>query len=244
MGYSNSVALPADTPEVLERFHGTLDLVQVIAGQLKAYIGSVVEIDDLLSYGRAGLLDAARRFDSQRGVPFRAYATLRVRGTIIDGIRSLAPLPRRTYDRLRGLVAMDRVSDGVIDDTYAAAPAEISPEAADDALAEHLANLATAMVLGMIATPARGEDDAIAALSPAESPEEAAGNAEIRDTMRKALEALPHQEAELVRRHYLEGDRFDEVASELGLSKSWASRLHARAIARLAKRLKSAGIEP
>jgi RNA polymerase sigma factor FliA len=238
------VAQPADSSEVLERFHATLDLVQAIAGQLKAHVGSAVEVDDLLSYGRAGLLDAARRFESHRGVPFRAYATLRVRGTMIDGIRALAPLPRRVYDRLRGVSAMDLVHEGVMDDAYATASADMSPHAADAALADHLANLATAMALGMVATPARGEDNEVAALSPLQSPEEAASDVEMREAIRRILDELPPQEAELVRRHYLEGDRFDEVASDLGLSKSWASRLHARAIARLSKRLKLAGIEP
>jgi RNA polymerase sigma factor for flagellar operon FliA len=140
-------------------------------------------------------------------------------------------------------MAMDSFNEGVIDDAFSAVSAAVSPQAADDALAEHLANLATAMALGMIATPVRGEDDEVAALSLSESPETAAENAELRDVVRGALATLPPQEAELVRRHYLEGDRFDEVAADLGLSKSWASRLHAKAIGRLAKRLKATGIE-
>ena len=56
----------------------------------------------------------------------------------------------------------------------------------------------------------------------------------VRDT----ISGLPKEEAELVRRHYLEGERFDRVAQELGLSKSWASRLHTRAMGRLSKRLR------
>ena len=58
--------------------------------------------------------------------------------------------------------------------------------------------------------------------------------------VRRAIGDLPEQEAELVRRHYLEGERFDLVAKDLGLSKSWASRLHTRAIVRLTKRLRGA----
>ena len=59
--------------------------------------------------------------------------------------------------------------------------------------------------------------------------------------VREAISELPADESELVRRHYLENERFDHVATELGLSKSWASRLHTRAIGRLAKRLKATG---
>lgn len=232
-----------DSNEVLDRFHGALDLVAAIAGQLKTCIGALVSHEDLMSCGRTGLLDAARRFDIGKGVPFRAYAAIRIRGSMIDGIRSLAPLPRRAHERLRGLSAMDRVNEGVIDDAYSVGALEMSPDAADQALSEHLASLATAMALGMVATPVRGQDDTPTALSHEQSPEDAASGAEMRATIRRALDGLPPQEAELVRRHYLEGDRFDQVAAELGLSKSWASRLHARALSRLAKRLRAAGIE-
>ena len=54
-----------------------------------------------------------------------------------------------------------------------------------------------------------------------------------------AIAQLPDNEAQLVRRHYIDGESFEQVADELGLSKSWASRLHARAISRLSKRLRS-----
>ena len=80
----------ADAPDVLARFEGELDLVEIIARQVARTMGSVVELDDLRSFGREGLLDAARKFDGARGVPFRAYANFRVRGAIIDGIRSFA----------------------------------------------------------------------------------------------------------------------------------------------------------
>jgi RNA polymerase sigma factor for flagellar operon FliA len=51
--------------------------------------------------------------------------------------------------------------------------------------------------------------------------------------MQRALEGLPDQERFLIRGHYLEGRNFDELAAELGLSKSWASRLHTRALGRM-----------
>jgi RNA polymerase sigma factor FliA len=238
------VVQASDSTEVLDRFHGALDLVSAIAGQMRASVGSLAQREDLLSYGRMGLLDAARRFDGSKGVPFRAYAAIRIRGSMIDGIRALAPLSRRTHERLRGLAAIDRVNEGMIDDAYSPGALAVTAEAADQALAEHLASLATAMALGMVATPVRGQEDAPTALSSEQSPEDAASDAEMRETVRRALGTLPHKEAELVRRHYLDGERFDEVAAELGLSKSWASRLHSKALSRLSKRLRAAGIEP
>ena len=226
-----------DSAEVLERFQAQLELVDIVARQIARTLGPVVELDDLRSFGREGLLDAARKFDSERGVPFRAYANFRVRGAIIDGIRSLAQLPRRAYERLNGMSAALRVSEGVADDTFGA-PGNATRAQADQALGEHLAAMAAAITVGLIAPTGVGEEGEHVQVSTAESPEDAVSRAQLLTLVQEAITALPEEEAVLVRRHYLEGERFDHVAQSLGLSKSWASRLHTRAIQRLAKRLR------
>jgi RNA polymerase sigma factor for flagellar operon FliA len=98
--------------------------------------------------------------------------------------------------------------------------------------------MAAAMVLGLVVSSARGEEGEHIGVSAGTDPEAAVAEAELLNVVREAIETLPSEEAELVRRHYLEGERFDHVAAELGLSKSWASRLHTRAIGRLSKRLR------
>ncbi len=226
-----------DPPEVLERFQAQLELVDIVARQIGRTMGPVVELDELRSFGREGLLDAARKFDSERGVPFRAYANFRVRGAIIDGVRSMAQLPRRAYERLNGLSAALKVSEGAADDSFAA-PANATRAQADQALGDHLAAMAAAITVGLIAPTSVGEEGERVQLSTADSPEEAVSRAQLLTLVQEAIAALPEEEAALVRRHYLEGERFDHVAQSLGLSKSWASRLHTRAMQRLAKRLR------
>ncbi len=230
-----------DSPEVLERFHGALELVEIIARQVRRTLGPGIELDDLVSYGREGLLDAARRYDPSRGVPFRAYANFRVRGAVVDGVRATARLPRRVHERLRALDSAHRVSEGAAEDTLGAPPLPGSRADAERALSTHLAAMATAMAVGLVAETGRGEEGEITSVDTRSSPEEALGNAELLARVRSAIETLPKEEAELVRRHYLEGERFDRVAVDLGLSKSWASRLHTRAIGRLTKRLRGIG---
>ena len=115
-------------------------------------------------------------------------------------------------------------------------PGEV-PVDAQRRLDDPLAAMATAMAMGLLATPVMGEDGSLTAQAPGASPEEASEVEQLRGIVRGAIAELPEREAELIRRHYLEGDRFDHVAAELGLSKSWASRLHTRAIERLTKRL-------
>jgi RNA polymerase sigma factor for flagellar operon FliA len=225
--------------EALRRFEESLGLVEAIARQVKKVVGNAVELAELISFGREGLLEAARRFDASRGVPFRAYASYRVRGAIFDGLRKLSRLSRRTHERINGLAAAATVGEGALEDVVTTASATTAAQA-DAALADHLAALATAMAVGLVAPTVHGDDGEPTPLDIAEDPESAVGRAELLDMVNVAIAELPHEEAELVRRHYLGGERFDHVASELGLSKSWASRLHTRAMGRLAKRLRHA----
>jgi RNA polymerase sigma factor for flagellar operon FliA len=226
-----------DTKEVLERFHSHLDLVDLIARQLVRELGRSAELDDLRSMGHQGLLEAARRFDEGRGVTFRRFANYRVRGAMLDGVRKSAPLPRRAYARIRALEAALLVAESASEDSAGAAQAS-DPRSIEQKLTGHLADMATAMAVGLLATPAIGEGGEPSAIDSSLSPEESVAQAELRRIVVDALEELPSDERELVRRHYLEGERFDHVAASLGLSKSWGSRLHTRAVARLTKRLR------
>jgi len=230
----------ADAPEVHERFEANMDLVEIIAKQVGRRSGHALELDDLLSYGREGLLDAARRYDPTRGVPFRAYANFRVRGAIIDGVRSMSRVPRRVHERMAAFASASRVSEGHLEDLQVAPPPGSTTADAERALAEHLAAMATAMAVGLLANTAHGDEGELTLVAEdAPSPEEAASRAELLGLVVRAIDELPDGEAELVRRHYLNGERFDRVAQDLGLSKSWASRLHTRAMTRLTKRLRA-----
>jgi RNA polymerase sigma factor for flagellar operon FliA len=234
------VEVEKDSPETLALFHAELELVERIVRHLARTLGRNVEPDELRSYGREGLLMAARRFDPAHGVPFAGYATFRVRGAIIDGIRKGSRLPRRVHDKLRCLEQGDRISEQASEEAHAAPPPGQTRSDAQRQLDEHLANMATAMAVGLLQQRVFGEEHGeLALLNPGEDPETAYANAELRDLVARALDDLPSEEGELVRRHYLEGERFDHVAAQLGLSKSWASRLHTRAIARLTRRLQN-----
>lgn len=144
------------------------------------------------------------------------------------------------HERLRALDAARQASEGASEDVLGAAAPPGGPSDAERALDSHLAAMATAMALGLVARSGTGEDGERILLDGRESPEEAVERAQLSSLVRSAIEDLPREEAELVRRHYFEGERFDHIAEALGLSKSWASRLHTRAVMRLAKRLRGA----
>jgi RNA polymerase sigma factor FliA len=227
--------------EILERYQSAADLVGIIARQVKRAIGPSVGTAELESCGNEGLLDAARRFDPTRRVPFRSYAYVRIRGAILDGVRAIMPLPRRTWEKLRGVEAINRISESFIEDQtgedQSVATTSADAGEADAALAEHLAALATAMAIGMLSRPVVGEFGEPTPSDEQDDPEQATLRSELGRQLDQAISELPREEATIVRQHYLEGQRFDQVAQQLRVSKSWASRLHRRAIERLAKRL-------
>lgn len=233
------MAKVVDSPEILQRFEQQLELVEIIVRQVARTLGSSMELDDLRSFGREGLLEAARRYDSERGVPFKAYANFRVRGAVIDGVRATGRLPRRVHARLHALQSASRYSEGKAEDAQVPPPPGSGAAQAHQALSDHLAAMATAMATGFLSETVRGEEGELTSVAPDQSPEEALARAELLHLVKAAVAELPQQEAELVRRHYFGGERFDAVAEELGLSKSWASRLHSRAMERLSKRLRA-----
>ena len=69
-------------------------LVKLVAGRLNMYLGYTVEYDDLVSYGIFGLIDAIDKFDYGKGIKFETYASLRIRGSILDQIRKMDWIPR------------------------------------------------------------------------------------------------------------------------------------------------------
>jgi RNA polymerase sigma factor for flagellar operon FliA len=152
---------------------------------------------------------------------------------MIDGIRQWGDLPRRIYRELRAMEAADHVLEGYDDET-AADPAR-TPEAADARLTGYLAGMATAIAVGSMAADA-GEL-AHGEAGPA-TPENLVGELELLTKLRAIVANLPDRERALVERHYFGGETLDAAAASLGLSKSWGSRLHARAIESIGRELR------
>ncbi len=233
------VAPPVDGPEVLERFHAELELVNIIASQVARTLGRGVEFDDLLSAGREGLLNAARRYDETRGVPFRAYANFRVRGAILDGVRQMSALPRRAYERLAALEAAAQVSEGEAQFAFARPAQSMSDDEAEGRLDDQLAVMATAAAIGIFTEALRNEAGLAAEAHLGASPEVAYSHAQVLAKVRGAVAELAATERDVISRHYFGAEGMEHIARDMNVSKSWVSRIHTRAIARLTKRLQS-----
>lgn len=231
-GRDQALSRRADAPDVLERFHAELELVEIIGGQVVGAVGTLIDFDDLLSAGREGLLDAAQRFDPERNVPFRAYANIRIRGAMLDAIRRGARLTRRIYEKVAALDASVLVSEGEAECVFSRAPKDESE--AESVLIEQLAASAAAFAVDVAMDGGDGE------LSPSSDPEEAYVRAELSALVHRVIDDLPARDAQLIRLHYLEGQSLREIARSFDAHWSWIVRLHSRAMTRFAARLQRA----
>ena len=195
--------------------------VRAIAQQTRAQLGLDSPIEDLVAFGFQGLLEARQRFDSSKGVAFKSFAHYRVRGAILDGVRAMARLPRRAYARLRAAEALDQLSEANADNQGGAAARPSGVEGNLRSIDAILGRVAAAYTVAISA-----EDAALGA----GSPEEALLHEERLVRMREALEKLPDRERHMIEGHYFHGKRFDTLSAELGISKSWGSRVHTHAL--------------
>ncbi len=218
------------TPDDVEFLQEYDAFVRSIVRHTRAQLGLEGESQDLVAYGYQGLLEARKRFEPGRGVQFKSFAYYRVRGAVVDGVRAMGRLPRRAYAKLRALEALDSLADSAAS-ARPSTPPSVGPEAGLRAISGILAKIATAYCMA-VALDDQPEEH--------RSPEASMLAKERRTLTTAAIETLPEQERFLIRGHYVEGRRLDELASELGLSKSWGSRLHSRALDRLREALASA----
>src|SRR5438105_1748860 len=136
-----------------------LPLVQSVARKLKAQISARVEFDDLIGYGSKGLIEAAERFDPKHGVAFTTFAYYRIRGAMLDGLRTMGWYSRADYARYRAEERANQYLQNQSDREGAArvglkeggsgAPATSSTEATLNSLAEVLGSIATVHITSL-----------------------------------------------------------------------------------------------
>jgi len=170
-----------------------------------------VAMEELVALGECGLVEAAARFDGSRGASFATFAWYRVRGAILDGMRRQAPLPRRVWRRLAEL----RVAN------------EVTPESSPRKLEieSEISAIRTMYVRSLDECEAPPADDGSAA--------EQIDADRMATKLAEAIDKLPANERDLVRKHYWEDKDLGEAGADLGISRSWSCRLHARAIQRI-----------
>lgn len=200
--------------------------VRVIVEKLMRAMGLPAALkDDFLAAGALGLVEAASRFDSSRGSDFRTFAFLRIRGAVIDHIRVSCELSGRAYRMYRALAAAHEVRERMVTARGTRGETRAGIVETSEAL-EVLSHSAVAFALYGVAAASE-------ATAP-QNPETDTYKHLRAQKLREMVATLPEKERIIIEQHYFHDRSFVEIANNYaGLSKSWVSRLHDRALSML-----------
>lgn len=205
-------------------------LVKIVAGRLGIYLNQYIDNDDLVSYGVIGLIDAIDKFDKEKNVKFETYASLRIRGAILDEIRKLDWIPRTLRKKQKDL-----------DKAYMYLENKLGRPPHDTEIAEYL-NISVEEYYALV------NDINIAALisideypnqvetikdTNAELPYNSIELQEQKEILKEAINKLPEREKQVILLYYYEELTLKEISHVLEVSESRISQLHTKGVSRL-----------
>ncbi len=214
-------------------------LVKMVAGRLSMYLGYNVEYDDLVGYGIFGLIDAIDKYDFSKEVKFETYASLRIRGAILDQIRKMDWIPRTVRQKQKKI---DAAVKEIESETGNAATDEQIAKAlgiTDDEYQEWQQQLLVTNVVSLNEYADQGTEAPIdrSVKQRFETPEDVALKGEMRQKVVEALEVLTEKEKKVMVLYYYEDLTLKEISNILEVSESRISQLHSKAIAKMKKKL-------
>ncbi len=221
-------------------------LVKYVAGRMSSGLPAHVEEADLISYGLVGLISAIGRFDLSREIKFETYAIPRIRGAIIDELRSLDWVPRSVRARAREFERVNTKLEARLQraptDEEMATELELSVEDFQDALLQ-ISN-STIVALDELWSVSDSTGDQVSLLDTlpdraAPDPEALVDQGEVRDRIADAIAALPEREKLVVALYYYENLTLREIGEVLGVTESRVSQLHTKAVLRLRSKLQT-----
>ena len=216
-------------------------LVKVVAGRLSMYLGYNVEYDDLVGYGIFGLIDAIDKFDCFKEVKFETYASLRIRGAILDQIRKMDWIPRTIRQKQKKIDAVirevEQATGRAATDEEIAAGLGIS----DDEYLEWQSQMKITGVVSLNEYMEQGsdvsQDYGRHTTSRFESPEERIEKEELTKVLGEALKLLTEKEQKVITLYYYEELTLKDIRSILEVSESRISQLHTRALQKMKTRM-------
>ena len=226
------------TPELREQIIiEYAPLVKLVAGRLSMYLGYNVEYEDLVSYGVFGLIDAIDKFDMDKDVKFETYASLRIRGAILDQIRKMDWIPRTVRQRQKR-----------IDEAIKKIEMKTGKTAGDDEIAKELgvsdsefqdwqSQLKVTNVVSLNEFIEQGTEPVMDARNNSHfvQPEERVQETELKQKLQEAMELLTEKERRVILLYYYEDLTLKEISRVLEVSESRVSQLHTKALAKMQK---------
>lgn len=225
------------SPEIREKLIlEYANVVNLVAGRLSMYLGYTVEYDDLVGYGIFGLIDAIDKFDTKKEVKFETYASLRIRGAILDQIRKMDWVPRTLRQKQKRMDA----AAAKLEETLGR-PAEAKEIANELGISEeeYLGWRSEAELSNMVSLDdylEQGSEGRMDTLGTKfQQPEKAIQKQELKVMLVEALQTLTEKEQKVITFYYYEELTLKEISQILSVSESRVSQLHTKALQKIKK---------
>lgn len=234
--------IPANRDQIIKEY---APMIKYVANRIALRLPPHIEVDDLISVGVLGLIDAISKYDSGRGAKFKTYAEFRVRGAILDELRSMDWVPRSVRQKASSI-------DAVVQKLQA----KLGRPPEDEEVAEEMGytmdefygavNQTRSMPmlsledLGIAKESGEQQSllDCLAGKSEAD-PQTQLRLTELKGIIAKAIDALPEKERLMISLYYYEELTMKEIGEVLGITESRVSQIHSKAVFRLRTKLKA-----
>ncbi len=210
-------------------------LVKLVAGRLSMYLGYNVEYEDLVSYGIFGLIDAIDKFDTKKEVKFETYASLRIRGAILDQIRKMDWIPRTVRQKQKKIEAAIKSIE--MKTGKSATDEEIVKELgiSEEEFTGWQSQMKVTNVVSLNEFVEQGSEPVMDATcnSHFAQPEDAMQENELKEILNQSLDALTEKEKKVILLYYYEELTLKEISKVLEVSESRVSQLHTKALLKM-----------
>jgi RNA polymerase sigma factor for flagellar operon FliA len=218
-----------------ERVVASLPFVESLARRMASTMPHSIDVSDLVQDGVLGLMDAAHRYDGQRGIKFETFAERRVRGAMIDALRRDAwPRGVRRIRRELEAARVELRRELGAEPTLSDLAARVGTDEAR--LERTIIRIHTIESTSPLANPEAIDSSSLPpVMVPSEptSPDHAYERTEVRERVRQALSKLPARERRIISLYYFGDVTMKQIGDAIGVNESRISQLHARAISRL-----------
>lgn len=225
--------------EIVKKY---IPLVKYIASRVIIGKNRYVEYEDLVGYGMVGLMDALNKFDNSKGMKFSSYASIRIKGSMIDELRKNSPISKGAMDKLNKYNQVIELLQKKLsrDPTYEEIAKEFGGTISEVAEVENYINYMSVTSLENLIF---SEDDDMPIISTIEdkgspSPENLLEEKERLEYLAKALDTLSEKDKTVLSLYYYERLTLKEIGKVLSVSESRVCQLHSRAIVHLREALK------
>jgi len=226
------------TPELREKIIiEYAGLVKLVAGRLSMYLGNNVDYDDLVGYGIFGLIDAIDKYDYSKGYKFETYASLRIRGAILDQIRKMDWIPRSIRQKQKKLEnvykSLETKYGREINDEEVAQELDISVEELENW--QNQTKITNIISLDEFLEQGSESKNEQYFATTFDQPDKIVERQELKEMLIKALDSLTEKEKMVITLYYYEELTLKEISKILEVSESRISQLHTKALQKMKK---------